>query len=50
MAKKFQKLKIELTKGNERKLREIYQYTKNITFEKFINNYLKDKLFRDGFE
>ena len=50
IVKKFQKLKIELTEENERKLREIHQYTKDIFFEEFVNNYLKDKLLKDGFE
>ena len=51
MAKKFEKLKIELTEGNERRLREVYQFVKrDISFGKFINNYIKDKLFWDGIE
>ena len=51
MAKKFEKLKIELTEKNERILREIHQFiVKDISFEKYVNNYITDKLFWDGFE
>jgi len=49
--KKFEKLKIKLTEKNERILREIHQFHKiKISFEKYVNHYIVDKLFWDGFE
>lgn len=50
MAKRFEKMKIELSEKNERIFREIHQFTKGISLEAYINNYIADKLFWDGFE
>ena len=47
----FEKLKIELSENNERIFREIYQFIKrNITFEKFINNWIEQELHMNGFD
>ena len=49
-SEKFEKLKIELTKENEQKLREMYQFIeRNIPFEKFINIWITNQLFTLGF-
>lgn len=58
MAKKFEKLKIELSKKNERIFREMYQFTKaednsiiyKTSFDKFINDWIETELLMSGFE
>lgn len=48
MAKKFEKLKIELTKENEEKFRELHQFTDIDSFEEFINRWIAGALFNAG--
>jgi len=53
----YQKIKIELTESNEQKFREIYQFKTNLdnhliyncSFEKFINNWIANNLYNNGF-
>ena len=50
MAKKFEKLKIELTENNERILREIHQFCPTeYSFEQFVNSWIENELYNKGF-
>ncbi len=48
MAKKFEKLKIELTEENERKFRELHQFSEIVSFEEFINIWIAGALYASG--
>lgn len=50
MKKKYRKIKIKLTKKNEQKFREIYQFLKrDYSFEVFVNDWIADELYMNGF-
>lgn len=46
----YEKLKIELSEENERKLREIYQFDLvDGSFEVFVNKWISNELYFSGF-
>ena len=48
---KFEKLKIKLNEKNERIFREMHQFIKrDCSFEEFINDWIEEELYMNGFE